>query len=90
MSDRSQNSQKMIVSVAEDLTAVMNIAGVGKRSFTELANATDSKKPGSVTAKPKGAPKKNPGLRPVRQGQHGQRNGYPTPASDQQMVCTVK
>ena len=67
MSDRSQDSQKMISPVAEDLTAVMNVAIVVGRSFAELVNATDSRKPGYVPTKPKGAPKKTPVLSSIRQ-----------------------
>ena len=67
MSDRSEDSLKTIASVAEDLTAVMNIAALSGQSFTELVNATDTRKPGYVPVKPKCAPKKTPDLNPVRQ-----------------------
>ena len=65
MSDRSQDSQKMIASVAEDLTVVTNVAVAGGRSFTELTSTTDSRKPAYILAKPKGAPNKTPDLNPV-------------------------
>ena len=67
MYERSQDSLKTISSLAEDLTVVMNVAIVSERSFAELVNATDARKPGSVPVNPKGAPKKTPDLSPIRQ-----------------------
>ena len=68
MSDLSQDSSNTKASVAENLTAVMNVAAVtGGRSFADLVKATDVQKLSSVPVKPKGAPKKTPGLSPVRQ-----------------------
>ena len=67
MSDHLQDSSKMIASVAEDLTVDMNVAAVSGRSFAELINAIDARKSGSVPVKPKGAPKKTPGISPVHQ-----------------------
>ena len=58
MSDHLQDSQKTIASVAEDITSITNIAAAGEKSFAELVNATDSRKPASVPAKSKCAPKK--------------------------------
>ena len=67
MSDLSQDSSNTNASVAEDLTAVMNKAAVtAGRSFADLVKATDPKL-SSVPVKPKGVPKKTPGLSPVRQ-----------------------
>ena len=67
MSDRSKYSQKTIASIAEEITAVTNVAAVGGRSFSELVNATDLRKSGSVTTKPKGAPNNTPSLSPAYQ-----------------------
>ena len=83
MSDRLQDSSKTIASVTEDLTADMSVAAVSGRLFAKLVNAMDARKPGSVPVKPKGAPKKTPGLSPRPPGQHGRRNGYLTHAADQ-------
>ena len=44
-----------------------NVSAVGRQSFAKLVNATDSRKPGSVPAKPEGVPKKTPSLNPVHQ-----------------------
>ena len=68
MSDLSQDSSNTKASVAEDFTAIMSVAAVtGGRSFAKLIKATGAKKPRSVPAKPKGVPKKTPGLSPVHQ-----------------------
>ena len=67
MSNLSQDSLNTKASVAEDLIAVVNKATVtAGRSFTDLVKATDPKL-SSIPVKPKGAPKKNPGLSPVHQ-----------------------
>ena len=68
MSDLSQDLSNTKSSVAEDLTAAMNVVAVtGGRSFAELIKATDAQKQSSVPAKPKGTPNKTPGISPVRQ-----------------------
>ena len=67
MSDRWQNSLKTIVSVAKDLTVVMNVAVVDGQSFAKWVNANDARNPGFVPVKPKGWPKNTPVLSPVRQ-----------------------
>ena len=67
MSDPSQNSQRTIVPVTEDLTSLMNVTAAGGRLFTELVNATASREPAYVPANYKGAPQKNPGINPVHQ-----------------------
>ena len=67
MSDLSQDSSNTKVSVAKNLTAVMNVAAVtGGRSFTDLVKTTDTKL-SSIPVKLKGAPKRSLGLSPVRQ-----------------------
>ena len=58
MYDCLQDSQKTITSISEYLTSVMSAAVAGKRSFAELVNATDARKPTSVPANSKGDPKK--------------------------------
>ena len=51
MSEYSQDTSYSKTSVDKDLTKVMNVAGLGDRSFSELVNSTDSKKPSSVPIK---------------------------------------
>ena len=68
MSDLSQDSSNTKASVAENLTAIMNVAAVtGGRPFADLVKATDAQKLSSIPVKPKGAPKNPPGLSPVYQ-----------------------
>ena len=67
MSNCSQDNAYLKISIAEDLTKVMNVVGVGGRSFAELVSSTDSKKSSSVPIKSeKKTSKKIPGLSPVR------------------------
>ena len=55
-------------SVAEDLTKVMNVAGVQDISFVKLVNSPDSKKTSSVPMKSvKNASNQTPDLSPVHQ-----------------------
>ena len=68
MSNRSQDTQNLKASVAENLTKVMDVACAGRRSFAELVGAMDAKKPVHVPVKSvKGVSKQTPGLSPVRQ-----------------------
>ena len=68
MSDRSQDKDYSKTFVAEDLTTVMNVAGVGGRSFAKLVNETNVKNPASVSIKSvKCSSKQTPVLSPVCQ-----------------------